>query len=97
MVPTPITSVLQICSLASKPLPSVLVPSRMSQLDTYISACFLDASKTFDIVNHDLLLLYRGLPVCVVRLLITIISSLIAVIPIAKLSFNPLIQSVHRF
>ena len=48
------------------------VVARYIHRNTPVFACFLDASKVFDLVNHDLLfqlLLDRGLPVCVVCLL----------------------------
>ena len=53
----PIIFVLQICSLASKVVCPLPVPSRMSWLDTNmpVLACFLDATKAFNLVNHDLL------------------------------------------
>ena len=46
--------------------------ARCMHRNTPVFACFLDASKAFDLVNHNFLfqlLLDRGLPVCVVRLL----------------------------
>ena len=46
------------------------VTARYLHRKTPVFACFLDASKAFDLVNHDLLfnlLLDRGLPTCVVR------------------------------
>ena len=42
--------------------------------DSPIYACFLDASKAFDLVNHERLFtkfLRRGFPVALVRLLIS--------------------------
>ena len=48
------------------------VTARYIHRNTPVFACFLDVSKAFDLVNHNLLfqlLLDRGLPVCVVRLL----------------------------
>ena len=48
------------------------IVARYMYRNTPVFACFLDASKAFHLVNHDLLfqlLLDRGLPVCVARLL----------------------------